>query len=57
MTGRKVGDQIKAADKKGIPFIAVIGEDEIKSGTLKVKELATGVETVIADDKLASFLK
>ncbi|MBI2474643.1 MAG: histidine--tRNA ligase [Candidatus Taylorbacteria bacterium] len=57
MTGRKVGDQIKAADKKGIPYIVCIGENEVKSGTLKIKELASGVETVVADDKLSAFLK
>lgn len=57
ITGRKLGDQIRAADKQGIPYIVCIGGDEVKSGTLKVKELASGVETVIADDKLSAFLK
>jgi histidyl-tRNA synthetase len=57
ITGRKVGEQIKSADKKKIPFIVCIGGEEVKSGTLKVKELASGIETVIADDKLAAFLE
>ncbi|OHA15403.1 MAG: histidine--tRNA ligase [Candidatus Taylorbacteria bacterium RIFCSPLOWO2_02_FULL_43_11] len=57
ISGKKVGDQIKAADKKGIPFILVIGDDEVKSGNLKIKELATGVETVISDEKLSAFFK
>lgn len=42
---RKVGDQIKIADKKGIPHIVVIGEDEAKSGEYVLKNLATGTET------------
>lgn len=57
VTGRKLGDQIKAADKKGIPYVVCIGADEVKSGTLKIKELSSGVETIIADDKLSAFLK
>jgi histidyl-tRNA synthetase len=57
VTGRKLGDQIKAADKNGIPYIVCVGGEEVRSGTLKVKELSSGVETVVADDKLAAFLK
>jgi histidyl-tRNA synthetase len=45
-SGRKVGDQIKAADKKKIPNIIVIGEEEMKTGEFKVKNLATGKEQI-----------
>ena len=41
---RKIGDQIKSADKMHIPYIICIGDDEIKSGNLKLKNLATGEE-------------
>ncbi|MEK7594680.1 MAG: histidine--tRNA ligase [Patescibacteria group bacterium] len=43
--GRKLGDQFKAADKKGINQILIIGEDELKSGLFTLKNLATGKET------------
>lgn len=36
----KIGKQIKYADGRGIPFVALLGEDEIKGGTLTVKNLA-----------------
>lgn len=41
---RKIGDQIKNADKMGIPNIICIGEEEVKTGKLKIKNLKTGDE-------------
>lgn len=54
---RKLGDQIKAADKQGIPFVICVGSEEMKSGALKIKELKTGKETALADDKILDFFK
>lgn len=39
---RKIGDQIKNADKVHMPYIICIGEEEIKTGNFKLKNLATG---------------
>jgi histidyl-tRNA synthetase len=36
----KIGKQIKYADSRGIPFVAILGSDEIANGTLTVKNLA-----------------
>jgi histidyl-tRNA synthetase len=36
----KIGKQIKYADSRGIPFVAILGGDEIANGTLTVKHLA-----------------
>jgi histidyl-tRNA synthetase len=36
----KIGKQIKYADGRGIPFVAILGEDEIKVGRVTVKNLA-----------------
>lgn len=55
-TGKKVGDQIKKADKKSIPFVAVIGEDEVANKTLTIKELSTGKETNVSIDDVASCI-
>ncbi len=43
---RKIGDQIKNADKMHIPYVVCIGEDEVKTGNLKLKNLKTGDEKV-----------
>ena len=54
---KKVGDQVKYADRKNIPFVICIGEKEASGEQLKVKELSTGVETVTDEEKLSDFLK
>jgi histidyl-tRNA synthetase len=36
----RIGKQIRYADGRGIPFVAILGEDEIKAGTVTVKNLA-----------------
>jgi histidyl-tRNA synthetase len=38
----KLGKKIKYADKKGIPFAAIIGPDELESGLVKLKVLSSG---------------
>jgi histidyl-tRNA synthetase len=36
----KLGKQIKYADGRGVPFVALLGDDEIQAGTVTVKDLA-----------------
>ena len=36
----KIGKQIKYADSRGIPFVALLGSEEIAAGTVTVKHLA-----------------
>jgi histidyl-tRNA synthetase len=36
----KIGKQIKYADTRSIPFVAILGSDEIAAGTVTVKDLA-----------------
>jgi histidyl-tRNA synthetase len=43
-TYKKIGDQIKSADKRGIPNVIVIGPEEAKTGKVKAKNLETGEE-------------
>ncbi|MEI7480301.1 MAG: histidine--tRNA ligase [bacterium] len=56
-SGKKVGEQIKYADKSLMPFITVLGEEEVKTGNLKIKELANSTETVLTEDSLINFFK
>lgn len=48
---RKVGDKIKNADKLKIPFVVVVGEDELQSRKFKMKNLRTGEEKEIDFNK------
>jgi len=56
ITGKRIGDQIKNADKKRIPFIVPIGEDEIKNKSFKIKHLATGKEVEVTEERLVETL-
>lgn len=61
-SGKKVGDQIKYADKNGIPFIVCIGTEEIKNGNFSIKRLSDGSEKLFSDreeeiENLASYIK
>jgi histidyl-tRNA synthetase len=55
-TGKKVGDMIKNADRRKIPYVAIIGEDEVRLEKFKVKNLLSGQETSLALPELADFL-
>jgi histidyl-tRNA synthetase len=38
--GDRLGRQIRYADARGIPYVAILGGDEIAAGTVTVKDLA-----------------
>jgi histidyl-tRNA synthetase len=44
LSGRKLGDQLKIADKKDIPFVLIIGDAELKAQRFTLKELHSGHE-------------
>ena len=48
--------QFKYAEKKNIPRVIIIGDDELSSGTAKVKDLGSGIQTEVPFDDLISFL-
>lgn len=55
-SGKSVGDKIKNAGKRNIPFAVVIGEDEVKSKTFKIKQLSTGEEKEVTEENLIDAL-
>jgi histidyl-tRNA synthetase len=48
LTDKGVGKQIGAADKKGVPVVALLGADEIAAGVVKLKRLRDGEEVTVA---------
>jgi histidyl-tRNA synthetase len=56
MPGRKLGDQFKAAEKKGIANVLIIGEAELQSGQFKLKNLASGQEQISSISDIATTL-
>ncbi|MEY2596837.1 MAG: hypothetical protein RI965_2109 [Bacteroidota bacterium] len=53
----KFDKQFKYAEKKSIPFIVIIGEEELKNGTANIKELSTGVQKTLAIQELKKAFK
>lgn len=53
---RKLKAKIGYADKLGIPFVAFLGEDEISSGKITVKELSSGDQTTASPGVLTAGL-
>jgi histidyl-tRNA synthetase len=56
LSDRKVSQQVKTADKELIPYIIVVGEEEVKSRKFKVKNLRGSNETEVLKENLKSFL-
>lgn len=56
-SGKKVGDQIKYADKNFIPYVICIGENEIQKKEYKLKNLKSGEETVLKVGEISDFIK
>ncbi len=53
----KMKKQMTYADRKKIPFVALVGENEIKEGTVSLKNMSTGEQANIKTDELAVHLK
>ncbi len=47
-SNKKLGDQISNANKRNIPKVICIGDEEVKNGSIKIKDLSSGVETVLS---------
>ena len=54
---RKLKNQFEYADRKGIPYLAIVGGDEVSSGLVTLKNLSTGEQMQFAPDELVNYLK
>jgi histidyl-tRNA synthetase len=57
ISGREVGKQLKAADKKGITFALIIGKEELESEQFKLKNLHDGSEETHSIARIASIVE
>ena len=53
---KRVGDQLRQADKMKIPFVIAVGAKERESGRYTVKNLASGAEITLPADRIAEHL-
>ncbi len=54
--GRNIKSNFKRADKLGVKYIIIVGEEEVKSGKLTVKDNETKNECKIEFDEIVNFL-
>jgi histidyl-tRNA synthetase len=47
--------QFKYADDRKIPFVAVMGDEEMKAGKINLKNMTTGEQQLLTLDELISF--
>lgn len=52
----KIGKQFQHADKRGIPFAVLVGEDEMKNEQFGIKNLASGEQEKVSFDVLLNKL-
>lgn len=55
-TNEKLGKQLKYADQKGIPFVLVLGPDELARHEVVVKNLRTTEQYTLAHNAVLDFL-
>jgi len=49
--------QMSYADKKGIPYVALVGEDEVRANTLKLRNMETGEEKYLSKLEAINLLR
>ncbi|MCL1974404.1 MAG: histidine--tRNA ligase [Bacteroidetes bacterium] len=53
----KMKKQFDYADKRGIPYVAIIGEGELKQAKVSLKELKQGQQQMLTPDELKKYLE
>ena len=57
LENKKIKSKFKYADKLQIPYVAIIGEEEEKNGTVSLKNMETGEQTEISIEKMIEKIK
>jgi histidyl-tRNA synthetase len=52
----RLGKQIRYADRQGIPYVAILGPDELVSGQVVLKNLATGEQQAYSEEEAIEAL-
>ncbi|MGA3188513.1 MAG: histidine--tRNA ligase [Bryobacteraceae bacterium] len=48
---------LKHANRMGVRYTVIVADDEYKSGTVSVKDMTSSIQTTVAQDSVAEFLK
>mgnify|MGYP000222759246 CR=1 FL=1 len=55
-TNAKLEKQLKYADRKKLPFVIIIGEDEVANGKVVLKNLVSGEQTTVTLDEAVTII-
>ena len=53
---KKFKQKMTYANKLGVPYIVLLGDDEIASGTCSVKDMRTGVQVTVSPAEAAELI-
>ena len=53
---KKFKQKMSYADKLGVPYVALLGEDEIRQGKCSVKDLTTGTQVTVTAQEAAQLM-
>ena len=56
LVARSMKAQLRSANKLGVPAVLILGEDEIRSGTVMAKDMNTSEQCSVARDQLDAWL-
>lgn len=54
---KKVAKQFEYADKKQIPYVGVVGGNEMANNTVMLKNMSSGTQEEVSTEKLIELLK
>jgi histidyl-tRNA synthetase len=57
LTKRGISKNLDYANSLGIPYVLIIGENELKAKKLKLKNMQSGDEKLVTEKELIKYLK
>ena len=53
----KMKKQMSYANAKAVPFVAIVGENEMNEGKVTLKNMATGEQLLLTPDEMINIIK
>jgi len=57
LLGRGISKNLKFANSMGIPSVVFLGQQELKEGKVKIRDMKSGEEKMVAMDAVVEVLK
>ena len=57
LTGKGLSKNLQYANSLGIPYVLFVGEEELKQGKVKIKDMNSGKEQFLTAEELVVFLQ